>query len=282
MGENPFTKSSDSSDGNGTSGSTESPFAGKFSFSFATFNTVPQEKSFLSFSQDKEKAATGGSADPEKPSPFSFAFPTDAPSSVGSFSSELPASAPEADVPQVEPMAAYTGEEDEEKIFAGNVKVFQLTENVSEESTQREKTWKERGKGDLRVNVRKDDANKSRVIVRTEKTRKLILNMPLYRNTTCDKPSDTAVRLCGFNNVDGDIKFQSFLIKQRTREETESLYKLVSEKIEKGDSFTITVADAPSVSKEQDSEKPAQETKQADEEPKKEEEAKKEEEQVYG
>jgi hypothetical protein len=77
-------------------------------------------------------------------SSFSFAFPTETPSAIGSFgSSELPVciatefdffyfylifsnfnvtifkgATPEVDAPKVEPLAVYTGEEDEEKVFS--------------------------------------------------------------------------------------------------------------------------------------------------------------------
>lgn len=62
-----------------------------------------------------------------------------------------------------------------------------------------ERVWSEKGIGDIRLNVLNDDNSKSRIIIRRDKTHQLIVNMPIFNNITTDSPSDTTVKVIGFN-----------------------------------------------------------------------------------
>jgi len=189
-------------------------------------------------------------------------------------------SSPKKDIPEVQKQDVHTGEEDEEKIHSFNVKVFQL------ESGEESKVWKERGKGELRLNVRKDDAKKSRVIFRTDKIHKLVLNMPLYSNTSVDKASDTSIRLCGFNNIE-KLQFESFLIRLRSKDETATLAKALEEYRSKSDPLPVSSENKPSEEeskpaaddkkeddKKEDDKKEAEKTETTEKEPESKEEAK--------
>ena len=70
-------------------------------------------------------------------------------------------------------------------------------ENGKKNGTER--VWSERGKGDIKLNVLNDDSSKSRIIIRRDKTHQLIVNMPIFNNITTDTPSDTTVKVIGFN-----------------------------------------------------------------------------------
>merc|ERR1712100_708271 len=87
-------------------------------------------------------------------------FPTSVPESIGS--SKKKDAAP--------PVEVTTGEEDEKS-----------------DPAPLKKGWVERGRGELRLNVKKDDPTKSRIIVRRAQTHQLVINMPLYKNITCER-----------------------------------------------------------------------------------------------
>ncbi|KAJ2352947.1 hypothetical protein GGF43_003616, partial [Coemansia sp. RSA 2618] len=63
-----------------------------------------------------------------------------------------------------------THEEDETCEFATKAKLFELAQGA----------WKERGGGQFKVNRRNDDQGKCRLVMRTDQTFRLILNVPLF------------------------------------------------------------------------------------------------------
>jgi len=253
--------------------------------STVSFKDVTQQKeSFLSFS-------VPGSG--EKSS-FSFNFPTSTPSAVGNFS-DLSSKTKEREGPEVREIEIHTGEEDENKVFSQNVKLYQLTEvtkkaeektentkdgeaksddkeqatkpdgaasastteeksepkdgetksdekpeEKTEEKTEEKPTepksdtkaddskkaaqsWKERGKGELRLNQNKEQKERSRIIVRTDKTHQLIVNMPLYKTMWHDRPTDTAIRFRGPNCL-ASTTIDTFLVRLRTKEDTDAMW----------------------------------------------------------
>ncbi|KAJ1721313.1 hypothetical protein LPJ61_006056, partial [Coemansia biformis] len=76
---------------------------------------------------------------------------------------------------QAEPVRTY--EEDETCIFATKAKLFELSDG----------NWKERGGGQFKVNKRNDSA-RYRLVMRTDQTFRLILNVPLFpeMKLTCE------------------------------------------------------------------------------------------------
>ncbi|KAJ2822660.1 hypothetical protein IWW50_004114 [Coemansia erecta] len=71
-----------------------------------------------------------------------------------------------------------THEEDETCEFATKAKLFELAQGA----------WKERGGGQFKVNRRNDDQGKCRLVMRTDQTFRLILNVPLFAGmrVTCE------------------------------------------------------------------------------------------------
>ena len=71
--------------------------------------------------------------------------------------------------------------------------------NITNTEEQNVKKWIDKGLGELKLNVCRDSDTKSRIIVRTERTHQLIINMPLFRNITCEIATDTSFRVIGYN-----------------------------------------------------------------------------------
>merc|ERR1711862_955897 len=179
--------------------------------------------------------------------PFASSFPTSVPESIGS--SKKKDAAP--------PVEVTTGEEDEKNVYREPVKVHELgviskplpddKDNEKDEKSDPaplKKGWVERGRGELRLNVKKDDPTKSRIIVRRAQTHQLVINMPLYKNITCERAAETVIRLVGFNKgPDSDTLIpSSYLIRQRLAEESEKLLALIQKHIDASPSLSSTDA----------------------------------------
>jgi len=65
-----------------------------------------------------------------------------------------------------------TGEEDEETLYQVRSKLYTLDPSNS---------WKERGTGQLRINVRRSDGSGARLVMRKEAVHSLILNVSLFK-----------------------------------------------------------------------------------------------------
>lgn len=70
----------------------------------------------------------------------------------------------------------YTGEEDEETVYQVRGKLFAL-------SAQNQ--WKERGTGQLRLNVRREDGTGARLLMRKEAVYTVLLNATLFKGMKC-------------------------------------------------------------------------------------------------
>lgn len=83
-----------------------------------------------------------------------------------------------------------TGEEDEDTVFQARVKLFYIDKD------NKEKGWRERGQGSLRVNVGRSDSKTPRLVMRSEGVHRLILNsvmFPAMAFTLSDKCVRTVV-----------------------------------------------------------------------------------------
>jgi len=69
-----------------------------------------------------------------------------------------------------------TGEEDEETIFHVRGKLYALCP---------QNQWKERGTGQLKLNVRRADGSGARLVMRKEAVYTLLLNVPLFQGMKC-------------------------------------------------------------------------------------------------
>jgi len=219
-----------------------------FDFSSGSANPFAEQTSIFgsgsgtggfSFSENKDQkpfAFSFGSED----SSIKFTVPTSTPPSIGE--------SEEAKVTAA-PVPTTTGEEEEETKYSDTVRVYQLgtvntdnPEGKEKESEQKDgtensenivKKWLERGKGELKLNVRNEDNTKSRIIVRREKTHQLVINMPLFNNITCEKASETSLRVVGFNKkIDSEeLTPESYLIRQRNAKNTSELFDQIQMQI---------------------------------------------------
>ncbi|KAG6483125.1 nuclear pore complex protein NUP50B-like [Zingiber officinale] len=109
-----------------------------------------------------------------------------------------------------------TGEENEEAVFTGDAIMFEYMDGG----------WKERGKGELRLNVSVSDTEKARLVMRAKGNFRLILNASLYPDmslTGMDKKGITFA--CVNSAADGKdglttvaVKFKDSSIVQEFRE----------------------------------------------------------------
>ncbi|ESQ48348.1 hypothetical protein EUTSA_v10020773mg [Eutrema salsugineum] len=134
-----------------------------FSASSFSFGLVPQEGS-----------AGSGSGSLTEQSSFSFGLPNNGNSSLfctsGSTSISTKSSGTTTAFPSKQEVSVETGEENEKAAFTADSIMFEYLEGG----------WKERGKGELKVNVSTTDNRKARLVMRSKGNYRLILNASLY------------------------------------------------------------------------------------------------------
>lgn len=77
-----------------------------------------------------------------------------------------------------------TGEEDEETVFAGEGALYEFDES---------KKWRERGSGEMRINVRQE-SKQARLIMRQRGNLRLLMNANLWRDMPVSKMEGGKVR----------------------------------------------------------------------------------------
>jgi len=77
--------------------------------------------------------------------------------------------------------AGKTGEEDEQTVYQVRGKLYALNSQTQ---------WRERGTGNLKLNVRKDDGMGARLIMRKEAVYTLLLNVTLFKGMRCSLAQD--------------------------------------------------------------------------------------------
>lgn len=103
--------------------------------------------------------------------------------------------------PKYEEVALVTGEEDEANAIQISAKLYLFDKASS--------TWLERGRGNLRLNDRREegeDVLSSRLVMRTGGSLRVILNTKLFQGMSVEKPSDKSIRLTGMDEQDKAIK----------------------------------------------------------------------------
>ncbi|KAL1191347.1 Nuclear pore complex protein NUP50B [Cardamine amara subsp. amara] len=134
-----------------------------FSTSSFSFGLVPQE------------GLTGsGSGSLTEQSTFSFGLANNGNSSLFGASSSTSITTKSAETttafPSKQDVSVETGEEDEKAAFTADSIMFEYLEGG----------WKERGKGELKVNISTTDNRKARLVMRSRGNYRLILNASLY------------------------------------------------------------------------------------------------------
>ncbi|KAJ1796901.1 hypothetical protein LPJ59_003470 [Coemansia sp. RSA 2399] len=106
-------------------------------------------------------------------------------------SSVVPAMA-HANVSPAPVIPIRTHEEDETCIYTTKAKLFELAGDA----------WKERGGGHFKINRRNDDHNRRRMVMRTDQTFRLILNVSLFS----EMKASSERRFVRFTNIDPETK----------------------------------------------------------------------------
>ncbi|XP_010468198.1 PREDICTED: nuclear pore complex protein NUP50B-like [Camelina sativa] len=133
---------------------------GRFPASSFSFGLVPQEE--------------GSTVSVTEQSSFSFGLSNNGNSSLFGASGSTPITSKGTETttafPSKQDVSAETGEENEKAAFTADSVMFEYLEGG----------WKERGKGELKVNVSTTDNGKARLVMRSKGNYRLILNASLY------------------------------------------------------------------------------------------------------
>lgn len=111
------------------------------------------------------------------------------------------------------PPATETGEEHENSAWVGRAKLYTM------DGEGKERGWKERGVGNIKLNVTKDEPKKARFVLRADGTHRLILNAAVTKTMVFGADSEGAKPKDGrllFNspNAEGDLEMH--LLKVRS------------------------------------------------------------------
>jgi Ran-binding protein 3 len=106
-----------------------------------------------------------------------------------------------------------TGEEEETNAFQMSAKLYMFDKDTS--------TWVERGRGQLRLNDLRTQAESgtsvtSRIIMRTAGSLRVILNSKIFPEMTLEKPTEKNIRLTAMDGLDQGMKV--FLVSGSTKD----------------------------------------------------------------
>ncbi|KAB5563938.1 hypothetical protein DKX38_003992 [Salix brachista] len=165
-----------------------------FSTTAFTFGSVPKDGSVLGsgfgslFGQKNEQPS------------FGFGLSNNGSSSLSSIVSKTEGSG----FPSMQEVPVETGEENERVVFSSDSVLFEFLDGG----------WKERGKGELKVNVSADGAERARLLMRARGNLRLILNASLYPDmklTNMDKRGITFA--CMNSTSEGKDSLSTFALK---------------------------------------------------------------------
>mmetsp|Transcript_10548 Transcript_10548/g.32270 ORF Transcript_10548/g.32270 Transcript_10548/m.32270 type:complete len:443 (-) Transcript_10548:378-1706(-) len=105
------------------------------------------------------------------------------------------------------------GEEEEREEFRVRAKLYEL------ESSPNKTQWKERGVGNLKLNVHKETKN-ARLIMRSEGSLRLVLNASLWKDFKLNRANEKSARFCC---VGEDSQLTNYLVKFPLKEDLDKL-----------------------------------------------------------
>ncbi|CAN4086791.1 unnamed protein product [Withania somnifera] len=145
-------------------------FAGTgFSSTTFSFGAISKEGFPLGFGSESGAGSLFGTKSDQ--SPFGLNLPTNGNTSLfGNSGSSIVSKGEGTGFPSKEEVSVETGEENEKPVFTAESVLFEYLNGG----------WKERGKGELKVNVSTAGAGKARLVMRTKGNYRLILNANLY------------------------------------------------------------------------------------------------------
>lgn len=176
---------------------------------FAGFTGTGFSSSTFSFGVQKNGSQLGSSSSTidlksdNISSPFSFGLSSSASSSLFKDSSKSDARA----VPSMQAVAVETGEEQEKSVFVADSVLFQFIDGG----------WKERGKGEVKVNIPiNDGTGKGRLLMRTRGNYRLVLNASLYPDMKLANMEKKGITFSCINHAtEGEDGLSTFALKFR-------------------------------------------------------------------
>ncbi|MCD7453391.1 hypothetical protein HAX54_020806 [Datura stramonium] len=170
-------------------------FAGTgFSSSTFSFGAISKEGSPLGFGSESGAGSLFGAKSDQ--SPFGLNLPTNGNTSLfGNSGSSIMSKGEGTGFPSKEEVTVETGEENEKPVFTADSVLFEYLDGG----------WKERGKGELKVNVSTTGAGKGRLVMRTKGNYRLILNASLYPEMKLANMDKRGVTFACLNSA-GDVK----------------------------------------------------------------------------
>ncbi|KAJ8553373.1 hypothetical protein K7X08_024051 [Anisodus acutangulus] len=147
-------------------------FAGTgFSGTTFSFGAISKEGSPLGFGSGSGAGSGSHFGATSDQSPFGLNLPTNGNTSLfGNSGSSIVNKGEGTRFPSKEEVTVETGEENEKAVFTADSVLFEYLDGG----------WKERGKGELKVNVSTTGSGKCRLVMRTKGNYRLILNASLY------------------------------------------------------------------------------------------------------
>lgn len=140
-----------------------------FSSTTFSFGAISKEGSPLGFGSGSGAGSLFGAKSDQ--SPFGLNPPTNGNTSLfGNSGSSIVSKGEGTGFPSKEEVTVETGEENEKSVFTADSVLFEYLDGG----------WKERGKGELKVNISTTGAGKGRLVMRTKGNYRLILNASLY------------------------------------------------------------------------------------------------------
>lgn len=192
--------------------STQNAFTGLagtgFSTSTFSFGSIPKEGSATGTGSGSLFGLKG-----DQPS-FGFGLSSNGNSSI--FGAPVVSKGENSGVTTLQEVVVETGEENENVVFSADSVLFEYVEG----------SWKERGKGEIKVNVSTTGNEKARLLMRTKGNYRLILNAGLYpemKLTNMDKKGITFACVNSITEEKGNLstfalKFKDVSILEEFRE----------------------------------------------------------------
>jgi Ran-binding protein 3 len=107
---------------------------------------------------------------------------------------------------QFQEVSVKTGEEQEKVVFGGDATLFEFADG----------SWKERGKGEMKVNVPEEKTSKPRLVMRSKGNYKLLLNAGLFADMKLAAMDSRGVTFACVNSVvEGKSGLTTYAVKFR-------------------------------------------------------------------
>ncbi|GFZ04143.1 NUP50 (Nucleoporin 50 kDa) protein [Actinidia rufa] len=185
-------------------------------FSSSTF-------SFGSIQKDESSSGSFSGLKNDQPSYPSFGFSLSSNGNSSLFSTSgasIGAKSEGSGFPSMQEVPVETGEENEKAVFTADSVLFEYAEGG----------WKERGKGELKVNVSANGAGKARLVMRAKGNYRLILNASLYQDMKLTNMEKRGITFACMNSTgEGKDGLSTFALKFKDSSIVEEFRATVTE-----------------------------------------------------